>query len=97
VAKSVSAVKAAGGKSVESKKLLDEMTTLTDELRRRTARLEKALAHESDGSAEQHAKHVRDSVIPAMVALRETGDALELQVPHETWPLPTYREMLFIK
>src|SRR6185503_5590058 len=59
VAKSVSAVKAAGGKSVEGKKLLDEVTTLTDELRRRTAKLEKALAHESDGSAEQHAKHVR--------------------------------------
>ncbi len=97
VAKSVSAVKAAGGKAVESKKLLDEMTTLTDELRRRTAKLEKVLAHESDGSADKHARHVRDSVVPAMAALRETGDALELQIPHETWPLPTYREMLFIK
>ena len=32
-----------------------------------------------------------------MVSLRETGDALEAIVPHETWPLPTYREMLFIK
>jgi glutamine synthetase len=93
----VSAVKAAGGKSVEGKKLLDEVTTLTDELRRRTAKLEKTLAHETDGSAEQHAKHVRDTVVPAMAALRETGDALELQIPHETWPLPTYREMLFIK
>ena len=97
VAKSVSAVKAAGGKAVESKRLLDEITTLTDELRRRTAKLEKVLAHESDGSAEKHARHIRDSVVPAMAALRETGDALELQIPHETWPLPTYREMLFIK
>jgi glutamine synthetase len=97
VAKSVSAVKAAGGKAVESKKLLDEITALTDELRRRTAKLEKVLAHESDGSADKHARHVRDSVVPAMAALRETGDALELQIPHETWPLPTYREMLFIK
>ena len=25
------------------------------------------------------------------------GDTLEAIVPHETWPLPTYREMLFIK
>jgi len=30
-------------------------------------------------------------------ALRETGDALENVVPQDTWPLPTYREMLFVK
>jgi glutamine synthetase type III len=36
-------------------------------------------------------------VIPAMTALRETGDALEGLIPHEGWPLATYREMLFIK
>jgi glutamine synthetase type III len=32
-----------------------------------------------------------------MTALRETGDTLETLVPHGAWPLPTYREMLFIK
>jgi glutamine synthetase len=40
---------------------------------------------------------MRDTVVPAMAALRETGDALEGLVPHGAWPLPTYREMLFIK
>ena len=30
-------------------------------------------------------------------AFRGAGDALELTIPHELWPLPTYREMLFIK
>ena len=40
---------------------------------------------------------MRDTVVPAMVKLRELGDQLELMVPHETWPLPTYREMLFVK
>ena len=35
--------------------------------------------------------------MPAMEALRETGDELELIIPHDTWPLATYREMLFIK
>jgi glutamine synthetase len=97
VAKSVSAVKAAGGKSTEGKKALDQVTKLTDDLKRRTDKLEKALAHESNGSADKHAKHYRDSVIPAMVELRETGDALEGLIPHDTWPLATYREMLFIK
>ena len=40
---------------------------------------------------------MRDTVVPAMDALREAGDQIELLVPHEIWPLPTYREMLFIK
>jgi glutamine synthetase len=97
VGQSVAAVKAAGGKSVEGKKLLDWLTKKTDEFKRRADKLEHALAHEGDGSAEKHAKHFRDVVIPAMTALRETGDDLELMIPHETWPLATYREMLFIK
>jgi glutamine synthetase len=40
---------------------------------------------------------MRDTVVPAMARLREIGDQLELVIPHETWPLPTYREMLFVK
>jgi glutamine synthetase len=97
VAESVAAVKAAGGKSTEAKKLLDQVIKLSDELKRRADKLQKALDHESNGSAEKHAKHFRDAVVPAMAALRETGDALECIVPHELWPLATYREMLFIK
>jgi glutamine synthetase len=96
VAQSVSAVKAAGSKSVEGKKTLDALTKLVDELKRRTDKLEKALDHDS-GSAEKHAKHTRDVVVAAMAALRDAGDQLELMVPHEAWPLATYREMLFIK
>ena len=45
----------------------------------------------------KHAKYFRDKVIPAMTALREAGDGLECLVPQNLWPLPTYREMLFIK
>ncbi|HTL34601.1 MAG TPA: glutamine synthetase III, partial [Kofleriaceae bacterium] len=97
VAGSVAAVKAAGGKSAEGKRVLDWLTKTTDDFKRRADKLERALAHEGDGSAEHHATHFRDVVIPAMVALRESGDELELALPHETWPLATYREMLFIK
>jgi glutamine synthetase len=97
VAQSVSAVKAAGGQSLEGKKVLKGLIKLVDDFKRRTDKLAHALDHEGNGSAEKHAKHYRDVVIPAMTALRETGDALELQIPHEAWPLATYREMLFIK
>ena len=96
VAESVSAVKAAGGASKEGKKLLDRVTGLVDEFRTATEKLKHAAAHEAS-DAEKHAKHMRDSVVPAMNALREAGDQIEVLVPHELWPFPTYREMLFVK
>jgi glutamine synthetase len=97
VAQSVAAVKSAGARSVEGRSTLDRLIKLTDTFKKSTGRLEKALGHEGNGSAEKHAKHFRDTVIPAMTALRETGDELESIIPHELWPLATYREMLFIK
>jgi glutamine synthetase len=96
VAESVAAVRDAGGSFKEAKKMLDRITALVDELRQRTDKLAAALdAHAP--TAEKHAKFMRDTVVPAMAALRDTGDQIELVVPHELWPLPTYREMLFIK
>ena len=65
-------------------------------MRARTDKLADSLEHHAE-SGEKHAKFMRDVVVPAMNALREAGDQLELLVPHELWPLPTYREMLFIK
>lgn len=38
----------------------------------------------------------RDRVLPAMAQVREHGDLLERLVSDEHWPLPKYREMLFI-
>jgi glutamine synthetase len=32
-----------------------------------------------------------------MAELRRVGDKLELMVADKYWPLPTYREMLFIR
>jgi glutamine synthetase len=92
----VAAVKSAGGKSVAGKNVLAFLIRLIDKFKVQTDKLEKALAHEGT-SAEKHAKHFRDVVIPNMAALRELGDQLEVEMPHELWPLATYREMLFIK
>ena len=96
VAESVKAVKDAGGTAKESKKVLDAITTLVDQLRTRTEKLEKALEGHA-ATTEKHARHMRDDVVPAMNELREVADQLESVVPHGTWPFPTYREMLFIK
>ncbi len=67
-----------------------------------TNALQKALA---DLSAARHAAHdaedealaMRDAVLPAMTAVRQACDALEREVAADLWPLPTYREMLFVK
>jgi glutamine synthetase len=97
IAESVSAVKAAGGASKEPRKLLDQLTKLTDECKQRVDKLQALLEHEDGDGAEKHAKYFRDKVVPAMATLRDAGDGLEDIVPHDLWPLPTYQEMLFIK
>ena len=40
---------------------------------------------------------MRDTVIPAMDAVRDGADRLERIVADDLWPLPKYSEMLFIK
>ena len=50
---------------------------------------------EEDGHV--RAIHIRDNVIPAMQEVRYACDRLERVVPNELWPMPTYREMLFIQ
>jgi glutamine synthetase len=77
--------------------LLTTYATLVDKFKAQSDALAAALAHASNGSAEKHAKYMRDKVVPAMTRLRELGDEIELNTPHEMWPLPTYREMLFVK
>ena len=38
-----------------------------------------------------------DDVVPAMVRLREHADVLETLTDDSYWPLPKYRELLFVQ
>jgi glutamine synthetase len=96
VGQSVAAAKAGGVSSKEGKKHLAQLVKLIDAFKAQTDKLTSAADHTSP-NAEKHAKYMRDTVVPAMTRLRDLGDQLELMVPHELWPLPTYREMLFVK
>ncbi|SMB93020.1 glutamine synthetase III [Deinococcus hopiensis] len=51
------------------------------------------------GGEEVHEKahHVAAQVLPAMTAVRQAADRLEKVVAERHWPLPTYRQMLFVK
>jgi glutamine synthetase len=96
VAGNVAGVKAAGGSTLAGERTLATLCALNDDLRIRIDDLAHALEH-GNGNPEAHAQYFRDAVIPKMAALREAGDRIEVLVPSESWPLPTYREMLFIK
>lgn len=45
----------------------------------------------------EKAHHVWKNVIPVMNAVRHAADSLERVVAHDYWPLPTYREILWVK
>jgi glutamine synthetase len=96
VADSLASAKAAGvtGAGAETlKAVVEGINALTKGI----GSLEKALAHHAEGEPFDHAKYARDGIIPALVATREAADSLEGIVADDLWPLPTYREMLFIK
>ena len=45
---------------------------------------------------EESLNGLHEGILDAMAALRKVVDGLEKVVPDEMWPLPKYREMLFI-
>jgi glutamine synthetase len=76
---------------------LRELNGLIDELR---DALDTLRTHNADlGGDDVHSKayHMRDNIVPAMLAVRSAVDRLEKIVPDDMWPLPTYRDMLFVK
>ncbi|MBA4190542.1 MAG: glutamine synthetase type III [Planctomycetaceae bacterium] len=97
VATSVNASKAAGVDVAAQLELLRELTDLMSKFQAASAALCSASHHHPDGDFYAHAKYMKDAVIPKMVELRTLGDKLETMVADDLWPLPTYREMLFIK
>jgi glutamine synthetase len=75
---------------------LETVTGLVAQLTAGITALESALAHESGETAMDHATYAKESLVPAMAAVRTSADALEGVVADDLWPLPTYQEMLYI-
>jgi glutamine synthetase len=77
---------------------LADTAQAVNRLRTSIERLSAAL-HDAEGdmgSAGERAQRCRDHVVPAMVEVRQHVDHLETIVDDELWPLPKYRELLFI-
>jgi glutamine synthetase len=96
VATAVNATKAAGVDASAQIEHLRELTDAISKFQASAAALDKAVHHHGDGDVYAHAKHMRDAVVTRMAELRTLGDKLESMVADDLWPLPTYREMLFI-
>jgi glutamine synthetase len=77
--------------------LLKTLTNGINDLQKALGDLDGVLGHHAEGELIDHAKYSRDKVIPAMNAVRTAADRLEGIVADDLWPIPTYREMLFIK
>jgi len=94
---SIAAAKAAGAATPAGVEALGTLVSSINELYGATQKLQKVIDHHAEGEPYDHAKYARAEIFPAMNAVREAADKLESIIPDDLWPLPTYREMLFIK
>jgi len=98
VASSVAACKAAGGDDEVCNLTLNTVLDLSNKFQKAIGNLESAFAKTTTiGDAHKRAVAIRDTVIPAMLEVRQYADALEQVVDAEVWPLPTYAQMLFMR
>ncbi len=86
----------AGVSTAVQKNLLSKVTALLESAYNKISLLEKAIgkAQEVDKAAKQAAVY-RDEVFITINSLREDIDALEMLVPRDIWPVPTYADLLF--
>ncbi len=80
----------------EQEKLLKNVTERINRFSRQIEDVEEKIdiARKVTGTYEAACAY-RDAVLPAMEALRKTGDELEKMTSKDIWPLPTYSDMLF--
>jgi glutamine synthetase len=80
-----------------TRRAVEEVNGLVNELSDALAKLVEQNAELGGDEVPSKARHMRDNIVPAMAAVREVSDRLEKVIPDDFWPLPTYREMLFVK
>ncbi len=96
----ISAADGARALDVQPTGILKRVGELNDLINDLTDKLAELVAQNAElGGDTVHSKsqHMRDNVIPAMAAVRTAADRLERVVPDDLWPLPRYRDMLFVK
>jgi glutamine synthetase len=96
MAEAVAATQGADVDASAGRAELQAFVALVDAFREKINDLDRADDH-ADADPVRHARHFREKIIPLMQDCRELGDRIETQVSADIWPLPSYREMLFIR
>ncbi|MEA2725222.1 MAG: glutamine synthetase [Gemmatimonadales bacterium] len=96
MAETIAATKAAGVDCADTTAALRSFVDLVTKLRNTTAAVEQASAHH-DADPIKHAGQISRELKPVMADLRVVVDTLEGLVAADLWPLPTYRDLLFLK
>jgi glutamine synthetase len=89
------ALRAVGARSEAAEHRRMVLTGLADDVHEARIALDRTLANLPVDESEKAVAQCRD-VVPAMAVLRHACDALEDRMADERWPLPRYREMLFL-
>ncbi|MCC6322234.1 MAG: glutamine synthetase III [Phycisphaerales bacterium] len=96
LAEAVSAADKAGVDVDDQKECLEKYVALIAALRAATDEVDRAAEHHEEDPF-KHGQQIRRDLRPAMTELRKVADELETVIPVSLWPLPSYRELLFIK
>jgi glutamine synthetase len=83
------------GLSVD-RSLAQQIASLSQQLLEGCRELEQTMQHSSH-DVTAHLRHCADAVLPGMLSIRATVDALEQWIDDALWPLPSYQEMLFMR
>lgn len=76
--------------------LLHQINRAIEEAMEVADTLEKELHHQRRGSSGEQARKLVEGVKPSMEKLRKIVDHLEEIIDDQIWPLPKYRELLFV-
>jgi len=89
--------KASGLDITSTKTLAEEVNTVLSQLLVAVDKLRKVNEDLGGDTIPEKAEHLSKVVLPEMSKVRELADKLEKLVADDYWPLPSYREMLFVK
>jgi glutamine synthetase len=96
LAESIASFKAVSVSAQVQEDLLKKINALLSSAYKNLTKLEAAADKaQNTGDTVQKAEAYRDKVVTTMKTLRADIDALELIVPADTWPVPTYTDLLF--
>jgi glutamine synthetase len=96
LAQAITSAEAAGVPCLDQRVTLKELVELIHRFSSAVSALAEA-DDQPDPDPLKQARYLRDQVLPLMRSVRSLGDQLEMVIAADLWPMPTYRELLFVK